>query len=198
MTTKEFTVNWHHRPDIWLEQLRGFAGHPISVLEIGSLEGRSACWMMDNIATHCDSTLTSVDPYRYESIDGESKKESEKYNRDLDLVAAKQMFARNTQEYGARIVQHVMTSDCYFRSVHGDQRHDIVVVDGGHSALIALSDMINGYKALNVGGKMVVDDVEWKWGDGVKRALAAFLSCTPSMDVTHKGYVWFLRKTHDT
>jgi hypothetical protein len=47
---------------IWTKILSRYAGQPgIQALEIGSLEGRSACWLLENILTHPTARLTAID-----------------------------------------------------------------------------------------------------------------------------------------
>lgn len=41
----------------------------LNVLEIGSYEGRSAVWMLENLLTHHDSTITCVDHWLDKKIE---------------------------------------------------------------------------------------------------------------------------------
>ncbi len=58
----KFTADWFssHIPH-WERLLRPLAGQPIQALEIGSYEGRSAVWLLQEILTHPESRLTCVD-----------------------------------------------------------------------------------------------------------------------------------------
>ena len=48
----------------WTKLLSEFTGKPgINYLEIGTFEGRSALWILENILTHPTSTLTIIDAF---------------------------------------------------------------------------------------------------------------------------------------
>src|SRR5260221_439940 len=51
-----------HGPN-WLKWLGHLRGQPAGGLEIGTFEGDSAEWMLDNIYTHPDSHYHCVDPF---------------------------------------------------------------------------------------------------------------------------------------
>ena len=56
-----------HIPN-WERWLRPLAGQPTQVLEIGSYEGRSAVWLLQEILTHPESRLTCVDIWDQEAV----------------------------------------------------------------------------------------------------------------------------------
>src|SRR6476660_10129377 len=57
-----FTVNtFTDKISAWTKLLSEFKGKPgINYLEIGTFEGRSALWMLENILTHPTATLTMI------------------------------------------------------------------------------------------------------------------------------------------
>lgn len=60
MTT--FTADWFTKNiPAWEKHLAKFKGNPTRALELGSFEGRSACWLLENILTHRDSRIECVD-----------------------------------------------------------------------------------------------------------------------------------------
>jgi hypothetical protein len=57
---------------------------------------------------------------------------------------------------------------------------DMVFIDGGHDANVALPDIVNGFRLLREGGLFVIDDVERRWRGGraqVRIAMQAFEHC---------------------
>ena len=57
-----FTVDiFSHRLPIWSEHLKPLMGQPINVLEVGTYQGMSSCWLLDRVLTHQDSKLTCID-----------------------------------------------------------------------------------------------------------------------------------------
>jgi hypothetical protein len=158
---------------------------------------------MDNILTHEQSQLDCVDPYGFSAGDSESQREADAFRHPRRLAILNR-FRANTAEYGGRIRHWEYFSDGFFRS-SGVQAmpgpYDIAIIDGGHSAMQALRDLLHAWQCLNIGGVMVVDDIEWK-GDmgfesqGPKRAYEAFMSCVPPSDVRvlHRHYIAIVEK----
>src|SRR5215212_4787789 len=60
----------------WRELLLSLNRKPCRLLEIGSYEGRSSFWMVDNLLSHRDSSLTCVDSW---TIDRDWAREGEKH-----------------------------------------------------------------------------------------------------------------------
>ena len=60
-----FTKNtFTDKTSAWTKLLSEFTGKPgINYLEIGTFEGRSALWILENILTHPTSTLTIIDAF---------------------------------------------------------------------------------------------------------------------------------------
>ena len=57
-----FTVDiFSHRISLWSEHLQPFVGKVVKVLEVGSYQGMSSCWMLDRVLTHPQSQLTCID-----------------------------------------------------------------------------------------------------------------------------------------
>lgn len=57
-----FTVDiFSHRISLWWEHLQPFVGKVVEVLEVGSYQGMSSCWMLDRVLTHPQSQLTCID-----------------------------------------------------------------------------------------------------------------------------------------
>jgi predicted O-methyltransferase YrrM len=60
----QFSQNWNITyAQNWIDHLQEWEGHqgPISYLEVGIYEGRSGCWMLDNVLTHPQSRYTGMD-----------------------------------------------------------------------------------------------------------------------------------------
>ena len=47
----------------WERALAGFKGKRVRALEIGSFEGRSAVWFLENVLTHEESTIVCIDSF---------------------------------------------------------------------------------------------------------------------------------------
>lgn len=50
-----------YRIPVWTAHLQSFAAQPdLKILEIGSFQGMSTCWLLDNVLTHASAELTCV------------------------------------------------------------------------------------------------------------------------------------------
>jgi Methyltransferase domain len=62
-----FSQDWLiYRSPLWTQYLNELKGkEDIHLLEIGTYEGRSAIWFLENILTHPSSTITCIDLFSY-------------------------------------------------------------------------------------------------------------------------------------
>lgn len=60
----DFTTNWF-KPNLsqWQRLVEEFSTKQVNGLEIGCFEGRSAVWILENICTHPNSKLTTIDTF---------------------------------------------------------------------------------------------------------------------------------------
>lgn len=140
-----YSTNWFvgQIPN-WERWLAPFAGRPgLRALEIGSFEGRSAAWMLENILTGDGSTIDCIDLFQPTDTFG-------------DYHAR---FRANTVPWRDRITEHAGPSYEMLKRVHGP--YDIVYVDGWHSAFGALADGVMTWPMLKVGGVLIFDDYLW-------------------------------------
>jgi predicted O-methyltransferase YrrM len=176
-----FTTNWvRHGEPQWKIHLAPFMGKPnIQALEIGSFEGRSAIWFVQNVLTHPTSQITCVDLF------GERLDAFFDHNINVTGVADKVRKLKGRS-------QHVL------RTLPYEETFDFVYVDGCHLANCALADMVLSFDLIKVGGLMIVDDYGWSGPehDRPKIAVDAFLHIyQPHLEVVHKGYQVIVRKT---
>ena len=67
----QFTKDWVRvRTSTWEETLQHLKGKPdVHGLEVGSFEGRSAIWFVENVHTHPSSSMTCVDIFSRKKIE---------------------------------------------------------------------------------------------------------------------------------
>ena len=182
----EFTCDWFTmRCEPWREHVVPRLPRPFRWLEIGSYEGRSACWMLDEVMQPGD-TITCVDPWEQFA-----KIYSESAEARFDLNVA------------GRAEKHKMRSHQFLaKALAEGRRYDGIYVDGDHEARIALEDIVLSWRLLPVGGVMVIDDYEWPMPTGKehllppKPAVDAFLSIYGSrLRLLHKAWQVIVEKT---
>lgn len=178
----EFTKDWFSkRESSWLEHFGGLANRPSTALEIGSLEGRSAVWMLENLLLDSESHLICIDLF------GDPEVEDR--------------FDRNIVRSGAatKIEKLKGVSWRHLRSLKPES-FDLVYVDGSHHGRDVLEDAILSYRLLRTGGFLVFDDYPWKKDNDhsvyPKEAIDAFLHLYQEfVEVLQVHWQVFLRKT---
>lgn len=135
----EFTSDWHsqHIP-LWEELLGPLDGAPLRCLEIGSHEGRSAVWVVENLLAHPESTLTCIDLWP----DPEAERRFDANISELDR--ARQV--RKLKSESWRALPLVTPG------------FDLAYVDGHHEGRHVLEDAIHAMRLLKVGGLLIFDD----------------------------------------
>ena len=124
--------------------------HVLIFLEIGSYEGMSCLWLLENILTHEKSKITCCDAF----YDEEYK---EKNGRSLQEV-----FMVNTKEYAKKIT---LIDDysfvCLRKLIDRENKFDFIYIDGCHSAKSVIEDAVLSFHLIKSGGIIIFDDYKW-------------------------------------
>jgi predicted O-methyltransferase YrrM len=122
-------------------------------IEIGSFEGRSTLWILENLLRHPSSRLYCVDTFQAEI---------EARHQAVDAIF--DTFSKNVQESEGRekvIVSKGASKDFLARLMRDGVCADFIYVDGSHRAPMVLLDLVMGFSLLKVGGLMICDDYLW-------------------------------------
>lgn len=155
----------------WQPILVDLEGRTVEVLEIGSFEGLSACFLLWRLP---EAQLTCIDTFA-------GSAENAAYS--VSVTGLEQRFDRNVALFDAARVEKLVGESCRVLPelvAHG-RRFDLVYVDGSHHALDVLVDASLAWRMLAPGGVIIFDDYKWaKLGtDPLLRpgtAIDAFLS----------------------
>lgn len=167
---------WSMRANAWHEHVIPRLPRPFRWLELGSLEGRSAVWMLDQVMQKGDS-LTCVDIWLH-TFDGFSSEHAEdRFDRNI---------AGRAEKYKGKTHQFLVNALATNREFDG------VYIDADHLARSVLEDSVLAWRLLPVGGIMVWDDYEWRSPmnpDSLppKPAIDAFTAMYP-IDVVYRGW----------
>ncbi len=151
----------------WLGHLSGVAG--VAGLEIGTFQGESAEWMMDNVFTNRDSVYYCVDPFT-------GSDDLRASNVDCSQTE------RDTRTRLNRFPQHriIKNYSCVALKKFEPLSLDFCYIDGSHTSNDVLRDAVLAFDALKISGIMIFDDVEWeampRQTDRPKIAVEAFVS----------------------
>lgn len=154
----------------WMEWLGHLANKPdVRGLEIGTFEGESAEWMLDNIFTDPHSTYTCVDHFQGNVEHPES---------GVDIASLEQKTKARLVRF-KNVIIHKGSSDDVLVNL-SKRSYDFVYVDASHDAMNTLRDSVLAFEILKPGGVMIWDDYEWAVLssplDRPKMAIDAFLS----------------------
>lgn len=116
-----------------LGDLKGKAG--LHYLEIGTFEGRSALWMLENIATHPTAKLTIIDAFE------EHSQKTFKGNVALSGEAGK--FDIKAGPSTEKIREVALNSV------------DLAYIDGSGRGVVMLSDLVSTWSLVKVGGVII-------------------------------------------
>lgn len=155
-------------------------------LQIGSYEGRSACWLLVNVLTGVGSSLECVDLYNFEG------------GKEVEA-----RFRNNTKRFGDRVRLHVMDSMSWALVPSSrEMRFDFIYIDGDHDPARVLQDAALLFDLLNEGGIMIINDYLWEKKYPRERPLivlkGGFLAIySKRLELLHKGYrVEIKKKTY--
>ena len=182
LKTYNFSSDWFTRNiSLWNKLLHPLKEKPnIHYLEIGSYEGRSAVWMLENILTHSSAKLTGIDIF------------------PGDL---KQRYLSNIKKSGSsqKVITITGKSQIELKKLPAES-FDIIYIDGSHKADDVLADTVLSWNLLKIGGILIFDDYSWKRNEFPKHlrpeiAIDSFINAYSNhIEIMHKGYQVFLRK----
>jgi predicted O-methyltransferase YrrM len=197
MTEYKFTQDWFHwAPEVWTQLIPHLPDEAGSrkFLEIGSFEGRSTVWIMENMMQQGDYMLC-IDTWEGGEEHGEE---------DMDAVFNR--FRANVQaareKTGIKSVGHTRahsTPALAEELTEWAGTYDFIYIDGSHIAKDVLTDACMAWPLLKSKGMMVFDDYMWGNPRDIlhrpKPAIDAFVNIfAEEVDVVHVGYQLIVRK----
>jgi predicted O-methyltransferase YrrM len=193
MTEYQFTKDWFNwAPEVW-QQLIPLLSDRLNFLEIGSFEGRSAAWIVENMMED-EGNIQCVDTW-----EGGEEHSAE------DMAAVEARFLHNAkvieEKYPyRRVIQIKDTSTrALARFIEEEYTYGFIYIDGSHIAKDVLTDACMAWPLLKREGLMVFDD--YMWGnprDALHRpkiAIDAFTNIFgETAEIIHVGYQLVVRK----
>jgi predicted O-methyltransferase YrrM len=176
----------------WEETLAVYKAKPhLSFLEIGSFEGRSAIWLLDNILTDPTSHLTCVDTWH-----GSAEHEG----TGLDFTKIEVNFDYNIQASGkAQQVRKIKGLSAIELKKLPIDSYDFIYIDASHKASNVLEDAVLSWQLLREGGLIIFDDYVWEPQyakiDSPQIAINAFVTCyADKLKVLRQGMQMTIQK----
>ena len=142
-----FSVDWFsNNIPRWEQYLKPLAGKKLTALEIGTYEGRSAIWLLENVLVHPACKLHVVDHFL-------NKHPSTKH----DLYTT---FTRNISQFVDKVIVHKDYSRNALRNDFHPHKavFDIIYIDASRNSMNVIEDIILSVPLLKTGGLMILDD----------------------------------------
>ena len=128
----------------WMKHLGHLKNNPnVRFLEIGSFEGGSAIWFLENILTHPISTITCIDPFLRAGSEA-------RFDHNVRVAAG-----------GSRVTKIKGRSESIMGALEQGS-YDVIYIDGSHDANNVLLDGVAGWRLLKPEGIMIFDDYHWR------------------------------------
>jgi predicted O-methyltransferase YrrM len=165
--------------------LAQFKGKPVDFLQIGAYTGDASKWMLSEILSHPDSTLTDVDTWQGSD---------EAAHDEMDFDDVLKTYTEKVSKYN-NLTYCQETSNDFF--LNNKKLYDFIYIDGDHTAFGVMRDVMNAYGALKPGGITACDDYQWSEGKGnyyePRPAIDAFFNMTRGrFTVIEIGWqIWF-------
>lgn len=231
MSDYEFTQDWFHwAPEVWKQlipllpegETYGAADHGVrSFLEIGSFEGRSTVWIIENMMRSgdwidCVDTWSGGEEHTKEQMDGVEGR----FNHNINRAITPNRIAERRPEF------RMGHTSYYGHNKHGDRinlykykakstellgkqlndpmyahqpLYDFIYIDGSHVAKDVMTDACMAWPLLKSGGIIVFDD--YLWGAPLtvthkpKLAIDFFTTLFgEELDIIHLGYQLIVKK----
>lgn len=193
MSEYQFTKDWFNwAPAVW-EQLAAHLPERKAFLEIGSFEGRSTVWIVENMMED-GGFIDCIDTW-----EGGEEHSAE------DMAAVEARFVSNvlllSEKHPQRHVCSIKgrSTDELASMIPCKNEYDFIYIDGSHVAKDVLTDACMAWQLLKPMGIMVFDD--YMWGnprDALHRpkvAIDAFTNIfAEEAEIIHVGYQLVVRK----
>jgi predicted O-methyltransferase YrrM len=165
----------------WLEYLSHLRDKPnVRFLEVGSFEGDSAIWFLENILTHPTATITCIDPFLRAGSEA-------RFDHNVRVSAC-----------DSKLIKVKGRSESLMPAME-QGAYDAIYIDGNHDAVNVLMDAVAGWRLLKEGGIMIFDDYQWRPDRPPtarpQMAIDLFLGVMSSgLTLLHKDYQVIVRK----
>jgi predicted O-methyltransferase YrrM len=148
--------------------------HPCRVLEIGSHQGMSATWLLENKLKAGDE-FHAVDAWQYEANGGQSLHE-QLFDKNIDVALSKSPQVAFFKHKG--LSRNVLSS---LLSKGLAESFDMIYIDGSHEAPDVLEDLVLSNLLCKIDGLILCDDYLWASERPLTRtpklAIDAFTNC---------------------
>lgn len=173
-----FSKDWFtNKIPVWERCLKSLMDvDNLNVLEVGTFEGMSTCWLLDQVLTQDSSQITCIDIYDHPP-----------FNSNIIKTGAKD-----------KVIRLLGDSHLLLPTLKGNS-YDLVYIDGDHQASHVELDARLCWDLVKVDGIVIFDDYEWQDANNpeeyTKIGIDAFLDDVEGQfEILHQGYHLIIKK----
>lgn len=138
--------------------------NPTRILEVGSFEGASACYLIENLGSNKNIEIHCIDTWdgSLEHQDGglEETSMTEVEKRFLHNISTAQAIIKNRcKVHIHKGLSHLKLSQLLLSGF--ENYFDLIYIDGSHQAPDVMCDAVLSFKLLRTEGILVFDDYLW-------------------------------------
>ena len=153
LLNKEITHDYFSRNAFdWINVLNEYKNIKFEFLEIGSFEGNSAIFILENFHM---VNLICVDQWKQLYRD-DGKREG---YENLSINEIEKNFDLNLKTYTGRFLKKKISSNNFFKK--NNKEFEVIYIDGSHFAPDVLDDCRNSWSILKKNGILILDDYFW-------------------------------------
>lgn len=156
MSEYQFTQDWFKwSPPVWKQLVQHLPARK-DFLEIGSFEGMSAVWTIENMMED-GGEIVCIDTWKggAEHVNGEMDGAKFRFNENIKAVREK-FPNRNVSSCTG------LSVDWLAALIQEKRQFDFIYIDGSHIAKDVLTDACMAWPLLKKSGFMVFDDYAWR------------------------------------
>ena len=185
MAEYSFEIDWFsHNAPTWAALLSRL-GKVQRILEIGSYEGRSATWFMENaFRDDAKGEIVCIDKWDFSDDPGAADPIAgveARFDKNMEIATERTGGNIKVRKIKAPSAEGLVT----LLSEKQERSFDVVYVDGGHTSALALTDLVFSFPLAKVGALIIVDDYVWNQAETVtnnileqpKLAVDGFVNC---------------------
>lgn len=172
----------------WEELTVSIRKEKLRILEVGAFEGASTTWILDNLMSHPESSLTVIDSFAG-GMEHREEQQAPTPNGDSNgdqhnLASLESRFWSNVNKcrHVTKMRMIKAFSDDALMALRQERAgFDFIYIDASHVAVDVLHDAVLCWRMLQVHGTMVFDDYTWKGYNeecyNPRVAILSFLRC---------------------
>ena len=142
---------------LFFERLKWNPNSKKNVLEIGSFEGFSTCWILTNLLHSKESKIVCIDSF-------EGGDEHKSTGKDY-MSSVRDRFYNNIGETGkedsVRVIEDYSDKALLQLIYENNIKFDFIYLDGSHRAIDVLTDLVLSFRLLSINGVCICDDYTW-------------------------------------